>query len=267
MTNSESNIYIKSVSLNEEFSITPNALWENKKLSWKAKGLMGYLLSRPKNWKIYTWQLAEIYQGDDRGNGIESIRTMINELKEHGYIVFRKFRNEKGQWQHEYVVYPMPVSDFQKMFPERVKPVVDEPLQVKPDITTSTELTRTNKHVVVVKEKVPIRDSNQRDVFTKDDLYCYSVRLKKDWTTEEIEASWKILAKNQKPISDPHKYIEGIIKNLRLEKTKTGDKKCKPLKEVPSIQKKKSTTANEFYSENDTSDTPLARFARRNGLK
>lgn len=143
MTNSESNCYIQAFSLNDDFLMTPNSLWENENLTFRAKGLLGYMLSRPKNWRVHTWQLSQLYKGEERGNGIEGIRSMIKELIDHEYVIYTKFRNEAGQWEHRYMVYPMPFKDFQKMFPERVKPNLVEPVLVKPSILTRTELTRT----------------------------------------------------------------------------------------------------------------------------
>lgn len=152
MSNSKSSLYIQSVSLNEDFSITPNSLWENKTLSWKSKGLMGYLLSRPKNWRVHTWQLAEIYKGEGSGNGLEGIQTMIKELRDHGYIQYRKYRNEKGQWEHEYTVLPFPIDEFKKMFPERQFPGLEKPGLEKPGILTSTEKTKTELPLVIVRK-------------------------------------------------------------------------------------------------------------------
>ena len=143
MSHSESNCYIQAFSFNEDFLMTPNSLWENENLSFRAKGLLGYMLSRPKNWKVHTWQLSQLYKGVERGNGIEGVRSMIKELIDHGYVIYNKFRNEEGQWEHRYMVYPLPFKDFQKMFPERVKPNLVEPVLVKPSILTRTELTRT----------------------------------------------------------------------------------------------------------------------------
>ena len=67
---------------------------------------------------------------------------MIKELKDLGYVLYSKAKNSKGQWEHRYVVYPMPYKDFQKMFPERDKPRVDYPVQVNAPIITNTDLTR-----------------------------------------------------------------------------------------------------------------------------
>ena len=135
MSSLESNIYIQSVSLNEDFTVIPNSIGSNTNLSFGAMGLLLHLLQLPKNWKIHTWQLAKHYQGKKRGNGLDSVKVMMRELKDEGYIVYEKIKNEKGLWDHRYIVYPFPIEVFKKMFPERFKPAV-----VKPSIITNTKL-------------------------------------------------------------------------------------------------------------------------------
>lgn len=73
---------------------------KNKVLSWKAKGILSYLLSLPDDWKIYESEIA-LHAGD----GIKGTRTGIKELINAGYIVRQKKR-EKGKFQgYEYDVY------------------------------------------------------------------------------------------------------------------------------------------------------------------
>ncbi len=129
--------------LEDDFTVFPNEIWEHEYLSGYAKFLLGYILSRPKNWSVRVSHLASIYKGEFRGNGIDATRSAINELKEFGYIVYRKSKNEKGHWNHSYHTYPFPYERFKIMFPHRVKPDVAEPGVVKPNIITRTERTNT----------------------------------------------------------------------------------------------------------------------------
>ena len=67
------------------------------------------------------------------------------------------------------------------------------------------------------------------------EIFSYSIRVKKNWTTEEIQKAWEILLNSNNPISDPYRFVEGIInnnrKNTKFEKSKF----------VKSQQKKGST--------------------------
>ncbi len=140
--------YIHKARLDSHFTVTYNANPADENLTWGAKGILWYILSMPDNWKIKTWHLASIYQGDKKGGGKDAIAGFLKELRENGYIVYEKARNEKGHWEHHYHVYPMRFQEYQKKFPEAVVPDVDKPDQVVPDqvnagIITSTDLTRT----------------------------------------------------------------------------------------------------------------------------
>lgn len=134
---------IHNVSFGGSFTMISNKIFENQNLSWEAKGLLCYILSRPSDWKVHTWQLAEIYQGKKKGNGRDSIKKIVRELKDAGYINYIKSRNDKGLWQHRYDVYPMPFKDFQKIFPETDYPAPDQPAPDHPSVIINTESNKT----------------------------------------------------------------------------------------------------------------------------
>lgn len=76
----------------------------DRRLSWKAKGLMGYFLSRPDDWEIRVSDL--IQQGPD---GRDSVYAGLQELKRAGYVVERIHRHPKGFIvAREYLVYETP---------------------------------------------------------------------------------------------------------------------------------------------------------------
>ncbi len=127
-----------------------------------------------------------------------------------------------------------------------------------------------NKEVdVVVAEKIGgVGEVMNNDQITKDDIYFFSVKSKNDWTPEEIEKSWEAYSKANN-VHSPIKYIEGTIKKMRLLNTQKENQSCKkilPLKQQET-KNKKSLKDSGFYSENDTLERPLAKFAPRNGPK
>ena len=42
---------------NSRFAALPNAIWEDHRISVEAKGVLGYLLSRPHDWHVRTEQV------------------------------------------------------------------------------------------------------------------------------------------------------------------------------------------------------------------
>ncbi len=68
---------------------------QNNDLSWEARGVLSYLLSRPDNWVIKIDDLRRGKCGRDR------IRRIIDELIQFGYLEpRRRFKNKKGQWEY-----------------------------------------------------------------------------------------------------------------------------------------------------------------------
>lgn len=102
-----------------------NDMLEASDLSFKAKGLLSYLLSRSDEWEVYQAQLQEI--GPD---GETAVRSGLEELEEAGYLVKRKKRDDEGQFQGwEYVIYENPT--------ETGKPETGKPETGKPDLGES----------------------------------------------------------------------------------------------------------------------------------
>ncbi|PTJ07764.1 replication protein [Staphylococcus simulans] len=72
-------------------------------ISWKAKGILLYLLSRPDDWKIYETELKK-----HATDGRDSLKTGIKELEEAGYICRTRIRDEKGHFkEYEYQVFKL----------------------------------------------------------------------------------------------------------------------------------------------------------------
>ncbi|MDU6163362.1 MAG: DnaD domain protein [Staphylococcus epidermidis] len=73
-------------------------------LSWKAKGILLYLLSRPDDWQIYESELVR-----HSTDGLSGLKTGIKELEKVGYIQRTRKRDDKGRLkEYEYAVYEKP---------------------------------------------------------------------------------------------------------------------------------------------------------------
>ena len=74
-------------------------------LSFKAKGLMSYMLSRPDNWDFTIEGLAH-----QNKEGADAIARIIRELEDRGYITRCRVRNQAGKFTDmEYKILECPL--------------------------------------------------------------------------------------------------------------------------------------------------------------
>jgi hypothetical protein len=78
-----------------------NGLFENPSLSWRAKGLLGYLLSRPPDWEV---RIADLISRCPEGR--DTIYSIVKELQKAGHIIRDAVRDENGRFIFSrYTVY------------------------------------------------------------------------------------------------------------------------------------------------------------------
>lgn len=80
---------------------------EDENISWKAKGIMSYLFSKPDDWQIYQTQLEKVSK-----DGKASVRSTINELIDNGYMTRQSRRKSNGDFDgYNYTLHERPVND------------------------------------------------------------------------------------------------------------------------------------------------------------
>jgi hypothetical protein len=100
----------------------------DERLSWKAKGLLGYLLSKPSNWRVYVSDLIKRSK-----DGKDAVYSALRELEAAGYIERRQTRDPETQriTGYETVVFERPVEPLE---PESPEPDAASPLTENPDM-------------------------------------------------------------------------------------------------------------------------------------
>lgn len=91
------------VKKNNNYTVMANYHLRDKELSFKAKGLLSYMLSLPEDWDYSLNGLASVSK-----EGIKVMKNIISELKGHGYLKINKIRKENGQYQYEYLIREIP---------------------------------------------------------------------------------------------------------------------------------------------------------------
>lgn len=89
---------------NCNYTTLSNFHFKDKRLSWKAKGLLSTMLSLPEDWNYTIEGLASL--SDD---GIKATNSGLGELEQCGYLTRKQLRDDKGHFvMMEYTIYEQP---------------------------------------------------------------------------------------------------------------------------------------------------------------
>lgn len=89
----------------DRFTIVANAALEDSRLSWRARGILAYMLGRPEGWKTSAERLMA--QGTE---GRDAVRSALAELESLGYLVRTKVQDSRGRWSTVLAVHDSPVE-------------------------------------------------------------------------------------------------------------------------------------------------------------
>lgn len=124
------------------FTIIDNAVFRSA-LSFRAMGLLTYLLSKPDHWNVSIEQLRKYAASTEKKDGRDAIYAIIAELSSKGYLERIQLRDDSGKaCGTEYIVHDIPLT----ALPETGEPDTDEPTQVSTEFEVRTETpVRTDK--------------------------------------------------------------------------------------------------------------------------
>ena len=87
------------------FTIISNVPLNDGRLSWEARGLLAWLISKPNTWIVNPKAIAR------RGRtGRDRVKRMLAELTANGYLVRTRHRSGDGQFRWESIVYEEPID-------------------------------------------------------------------------------------------------------------------------------------------------------------
>ena len=227
---------IVRVNKDAHYFTASNEPFNDKRLRWETRGLMGYLLSKPNNWTIRMEDLMNQGPG-----GRDKVRKMLKDAQVHGYLnrvrVTRK--DHTFYWVTEIYespsLNPNPQASGGFSATGQQKPVAGFPVTGKPTDIISTDLINT--------EEATTRDDDTQNIFTLYEqnigLLTPMIALSLGDAEEMYGPVWigdaiKIAVENNKR---NWKYCEAILKRWATEGKDDG------MKPKSAKGKKKQTTA------------------------
>ncbi|HDR4907772.1 TPA: DnaD domain protein [Bacillus cereus] len=223
------------VKKDNNYSVINNTGLKDKRLSWKAKGILAYILTLPDDWVFYREELSQHAK-----DGINSLRAGMQELKEYGYIRRFPVRDEKNKivrW--ETIIYEIPVDDYPSVEnPPAGKPVAGN-LPVENHKLLNTNIQST-KELNTDIQNINHRHDNKQKLISQrlinDDFkISHQFLIKNRISLSEIAivelgafceslGSELILEAVKRSIDEnvlKWRYVRGILKNWEAKKVKT----------------------------------------------
>ena len=132
------------------WTVIDNRILEDERLSWDARGLLAFLLSKPDKWNVNVTHL----EGQSKA-GRSKVRRILRELSDSGYLEYRKARGKGGLFGGtEIIIHESP---------PRVQ-FSDVPLNGHSDKRT---LVNTDSLVSTEKQQKPVRVPNPTENFRR----------------------------------------------------------------------------------------------------
>lgn len=141
----------------DEFTIITNAVVNDKRLSFRARGVLIWLLSKPVDWRTRSESIAARSDKDGR----DAVRSAMRELADLGYIIREKVQDpETGRWSTTSTVYEEPrtaADDSDSPGPENPTPGV--PVAGNLGAIPSTDSQRTNTNQPLLEADISRADA------------------------------------------------------------------------------------------------------------
>ncbi|MED2753244.1 DnaD domain protein [Bacillus thuringiensis] len=191
------------VNKDKNYTTINNTGLKDQRLSWKAKGILAYILTLPDDWVFYREELSRHAK-----DGLDSLRAGMKELKEYGYLKrfpVRDANNKIIRW--ETIIYEVPQND-----PLAEKPPVEIPSEGKPPVENPKLLS--TKELSTNKQNTNIQSSSIFSFYENNFgiLNSFIAESISQWvndTSEElVQAAMERALKRQKKWN----YAEGILK-------------------------------------------------------
>ena len=198
------------------YTVMSNYHLKDINLSYRAKGLLSFMLSLPDDWDYSVKGLVKVSK-----ESIKAIRSTLKELEEMGYLIRTRIQLDNGRFDYEYAIYETPYT--QKG--HAVNGYTLEDTQINTKEINIKEQDKIDKTINMITKELINRnfiETNDLDLFRYDELFN---TLLQEYEYKEIIISSKYvierfrlnngLDENNNPIKDKFNYFKNsLINNL-----------------------------------------------------
>lgn len=199
----------------DNFAIIPNAVAEDTRLSFEARGVLVYLLAKPHNWRVI---IGDIQKAGKIGR--DKVYRILNELKDAGYVEVKILRENNRVVQYDYEVHdlgipaqlPLPaVPPHPDLFPE-----IKEPAKLLPE-KADTEKPFPEKADGLIRTETKTKTHLQRAARGEEEGFD---KLWGSWPPHHLpdsrDTAWKLFAKlsevdRAKALAGAPHYLKAMI--------------------------------------------------------
>lgn len=177
----------------EQYTVIPQGIFKDKRLSLKDIGLLTCMLSLPDNWQFSEKGLMAIFPND----GQTSIRTGLTNLEQFGYLIRERERDGGKLGAVVWTLYDTPYFDF----PSVVNPSVENPHVEKPHVENQLQSNT--------------KQSNTNQSIKKEDIYPFEEFWKAYPKKKAKEAARKAWVKLKPDETLGKEIIQAVMENSK----------------------------------------------------
>lgn len=193
---------------------------ENDQLSWKAKGLLAYLMSKPSGWEIRMHDLVK-----HATDGESAVRSGLRELEIGGYLVRRREHDEEtGHFRWISLVYETPAAEEMRSHPDDRKhapspsgdfPQMDNPLldnrQSNNNDSTNNE---SSKETTAADAAAPFEEQFPSRLTVSPLVGAYTARDLQTQEGRDAALAHTLATRRQRIEQEPEHAIESVCPSL-----------------------------------------------------
>lgn len=151
----------------KDYTVMSNYHLRDRNLSYKAKGLLSFMLSLPEDWDYSLAGLCAISKESRDG-----IRSILKELQEHHYVEIEKVRGDKGYFEYNYLIYEIP--HFIEIQNELNNPDMENPHLDNPNVETTTQI---NTNIINTNKQIDKDDKTISSFFMPEEHNILTLEL------------------------------------------------------------------------------------------